>query len=37
LTVSVMQRFRKEEHFPDVDALVARLHKDKEYVDAFLN
>lgn len=37
LTIRFMKRFRQEEHFPDVEALVARMHKDRDYVESFLN
>ena len=36
LRLQFVSRFRSEMHFPDVDALVKQLQKDKCYVDDFL-
>lgn len=37
LTASFVQMFRKEQHFPDIESLVAKLDADKEYVNALLH
>lgn len=36
LTIEFMQRFRKEHHFADADALADQLKKDQEYVEIYL-
>jgi riboflavin kinase/FMN adenylyltransferase len=36
LEICFVQRFRKEQQFPDIEALVAQLYKDQEYVENFL-
>lgn len=37
LTLRFMKRFRQEEQFPDVEALVAKLKEDEQFVEAYLN
>jgi riboflavin kinase/FMN adenylyltransferase len=36
LTIRFMKRFRQEEQFPDMDALVVRMNKDKMFVESYL-
>lgn len=37
LTIRFMKRFRQEEQFPDVEALVAKLKEDEAFVERFLD
>lgn len=37
LTLHFMKRFRQEEQFPDVEALVAKLKEDERFVEAYLS
>jgi FAD synthase/beta-phosphoglucomutase-like phosphatase (HAD superfamily) len=37
LTLHFMKRFRQEEQFPDVEALVAKLKEDEQFVEAYLS
>lgn len=36
LVVDFVKRFRQEQTFPDIDALIVQLEKDREWVDSFL-
>jgi riboflavin kinase/FMN adenylyltransferase len=37
LTLHFMKRFRQEEQFPDVEALVAKLKEDEQFVEDYLS
>jgi riboflavin kinase / FMN adenylyltransferase len=37
LTLQFMKRFRQEEQFPDVEALVAKLKEDEQFVENYLS